>query len=146
MAFFDKITKATQDAVRGAKDMTDVVRLNSLISEEKKKMEAVFSQIGKAYYDGHEGDVPEEFAGYFASVKEIKENMDKYNEDIKRIKGTKICEKCGAENLSTAAFCNNCGAPMESVDKSDDTHKKCPNCGASIEPDAVFCTSCGTKL
>ena len=146
MALLDKITKATQDAVRGAKDMTDVVRLNSLISEEKKKMEVLFTQIGKAYYDGHEDDVPEEFADYFASVKETQENIDRYNEDIKRIKGSKTCVKCGASNLSTSAFCINCGVPLESVDKIDIANKFCSNCGTMVEPDAVFCPSCGTKL
>lgn len=146
MAFLDKITKVTQDAVRGAKDMTDVARLNSLISEEQKKIDMLFNQIGRTFYESHEGDVPEAFVDLFTSVKEAKEKIESYNEDIKKIKGSKTCAKCGASNPSTSSFCISCGAPMEPQNETAATQKFCTSCGTPIEPGAAFCLSCGTKI
>lgn len=145
MAFFDKITKVTQDAVRGAKDMTDVARLNSLISEEQKKIDILFNQIGKTFYEENKENVPAAFTDFFASLQEAQEKMESYNEEIKKIKGTKICVKCGVSNPVSSSFCINCGAPMESQDETS-AQKFCTNCGTPIEAGAAFCLSCGTKI
>ncbi len=146
MAFLDKITKVTQDAVRGAKDMTDVARLNSLISDEEKKIDALFKQIGKTYYNNCDGEIPEAFSELFASVKEAEEKILGYHEDIKKIKGSKNCANCGASNPSNSSFCISCGAPMEAQAEVAPAQKFCTSCGAAIEPGAAFCLSCGAKL
>jgi len=147
MALFDKITKATQDAVRGAKDLTDVARLNSLISDEQRKIDSWFNQIGKAYYDKHEEEIPEPFAGMCAAIVESEQKISSYNEEIKKIKGSKNCPKCGASNPINSAFCVSCGVPMNSQGEAVPAAQKfCTSCGAAIETGAAFCLSCGEKL
>ncbi len=47
------------------------------------------------------------------------------------------CPKCQTENLSDAAFCEECGAPLETA---------CPTCGAGNRPTAKFCRKCRAPL
>jgi class 3 adenylate cyclase/tetratricopeptide (TPR) repeat protein len=47
------------------------------------------------------------------------------------------CPRCEAENSSSAAFCDECGARLESP---------CPNCGEPNRRDAKFCRHCGQVL
>ena len=56
MPLLDKITKATQDMVRGAKDFTDTARQNSMISDEQKKIDGLYAQIGKIVYETQRSD------------------------------------------------------------------------------------------
>ncbi len=47
------------------------------------------------------------------------------------------CPSCNSENLSDAAFCNECGAKMEA---------RCPSCGLANPVGSKFCRKCGSKL
>ncbi len=51
------------------------------------------------------------------------------------------CAKCGASNLSTAKFCNDCGAKMEIGNQT----VPCVKCGAQLQAGARFCAECGAK-
>ena len=56
---------------------------------------------------------------------------------------TKIsCPKCGAANLASAKFCNECGAKMETTSQP----VPCGKCGAQLQPGSKFCNDCGTKV
>ena len=48
-----------------------------------------------------------------------------------------ICLKCQAENPVNAAFCDQCGARLETA---------CPNCGESNRHGAKFCRRCGQTI
>src|SRR5690349_17679656 len=47
------------------------------------------------------------------------------------------CATCGAENLESARFCEQCGAAMES---------RCIHCGTAARQGARFCVACGQPL
>jgi len=48
------------------------------------------------------------------------------------------CGKCGAMNVASAKFCNECGAALRAPG--------CPKCGNVPQPGAKFCIECGTAL
>jgi membrane protease subunit (stomatin/prohibitin family) len=52
------------------------------------------------------------------------------------------CPKCGAANLPTAKFCNDCGAKMETAGQT----VPCVKCGAQMQAGSKFCNECGTKV
>ena len=52
------------------------------------------------------------------------------------------CAKCGTANLTTAKFCNDCGAKMEMLGQTS----PCGKCGAQIQAGSKFCNECGTKV
>jgi hypothetical protein len=47
------------------------------------------------------------------------------------------CAACGAENDSTARFCDSCGGALSA---------QCRSCGATNDADARFCDGCGAPL
>ncbi|HEV7745802.1 MAG TPA: SPFH domain-containing protein [Pyrinomonadaceae bacterium] len=52
------------------------------------------------------------------------------------------CPKCGAGNLPSAKFCNDCGAKMDTTPQP----VPCTKCGAQVQPGSKFCNECGTKV
>lgn len=116
MAFFDdwgkKISNASQSAVQKTKDMAEVAKLNGQISDEEKKINNYYFQIGKLYMQLHRDDFGAEFAEMVTAVKQSEGKILSYQKQIQDVKGIVRCEKCGSEVPNTAAFCNACGAPI----------------------------------
>jgi class 3 adenylate cyclase/tetratricopeptide (TPR) repeat protein len=48
-----------------------------------------------------------------------------------------ICSRCHADNPPNAAFCDECGAQLETA---------CPNCGEANRRSAKFCRNCGQSI
>lgn len=152
MAFFDqlgqKLSQTSQDAVKKTKDMAEVVRLNSAISEENKKIEAAYREIGKLYYEhcaGQEEAGPM-FQSAVAVVQQAETSIREMKETIARLKGVQICPGCGSEVAIGALFCTNCGAkqpdpPAPPVPEGG----VCVSCGSPLTPGALFCNNCGTR-
>ena len=90
MGFFDelgtKISDASQDMMQKGKDFADTTKLNSQIHDEERKISAVYTKIGKKYF--------EEFhqaagAGYQDLVDEIHASQAKiaeYQEKLNALK------------------------------------------------------------
>ncbi len=120
MAFFDnlgkKASEATAKAMQKAQELSEISRINSLITEEEKKINATYYQIGKLYVSVHGSDGEESFSGMVAAVLEGEQKINDYRKQIQNIKGVQRCEKCGAEVARGVAFCSSCGAPMSKVE------------------------------
>lgn len=116
MSFFDdlgkKISQAGQTAVQKTKEMADVAKLNSAVSDEEKRIEDSYKEIGKLYVSLHTADHEADFDAYFSAIQEAENKIKEYRQQLKEIKGVVKCEKCGAEVAKDAAFCSSCGAPM----------------------------------
>ena len=152
MAFFDdlgkKISQAGQSAVQKTKDMTDTVRINGAISEEEKKIDSYYYQIGKLYYAMHKTDYESDFAGMMAALQESEAKIREYRQQLQEIKGTVLCERCGTEVSGDAAFCNACGNPMPKMSAAAvaPNQIRCSGCGAILDKSMRFCTTCGTPV
>lgn len=157
MGFFDdfgkKISSAGQEAIAKTKELADVAKINSGISDEENKIKVAYSEIGKKYFENHSEDSEEDYEAQVAVIKEAMEKIKAYEQQIVEIKGVVKCPNCGAENTKTAAFCATCGTamPVQATESGAETEqsvaeKKCPNCGEVINDDAAFCAKCGTKI
>lgn len=153
MAFLDdlgkKISKTGQSALQKTKDMAEVAKYNSMISDEEKNINNNYYQIGKLYISLHSSDVEEEFKGMIASVRNSESKIADYREQIKLIKGVVRCENCGSEVSINSAFCNSCGAPMPKrvpEETIDSNLIKCEKCGKYVKKGMRFCTSCGSPM
>lgn len=150
MAFFDdlgkKISQAGQTAVQKTKEMADIAKLNSSISDEERKIESGYREIGKLYVSLHDEEHEAAFAELIAGIHEAEKKIEEFKQQIKDIKGVVCCEKCGAEVSNNAAFCSSCGAPMPVVKPVEAEEPKCSKCGAALAPDTKFCTSCGNPV
>lgn len=151
MAFFDnlgkKASETTAKAMQKAQELSEISRINSLVSEEEKRINAAYYQIGKLYVSVHGSDGEKDFSGMVATVLDGERRISEYRRQIQVIKGVQRCEKCGAEVARGVAFCSSCGAPMPKAENilSEDT-VKCENCGAMVKRGMRFCTSCGKAM
>ena len=151
MAFFDdigkKLSQATQATAQKAKELADVTRINGAISDEEKKINNNYYQIGKLYVAMHSQDHEADFAGFISSIKESERKITDYRSQVQKIKGITKCEKCGAEVAMNMAFCSSCGSPMpKNAANQGGSTIKCTGCGQSISKDVRFCTSCGKPM
>lgn len=151
MGFFDNIGKTISEASHGAiqkgKEMADVVKYNSLISEEEKKAADIFEQLGRKYVEV-KGDSPDElFKDYVEAIKASEARVNKYKKKLIELKGITRCPSCGAEVPMGSTFCPSCGAKViENVQQGKETEKHCSSCGSLIPDGCRFCTSCGKAI
>ncbi len=152
MAFFDelgkKLSQAGQNAVQKTKEVADIARINGAISDEEKKINNTYFQIGKLYVSLHEKDFDEDFGGMVSAVLESEAKIRDYRQQIQDIKGVIRCENCGAEVANNSAFCSSCGAamPKPASAPADADTVTCAGCGASVPKGMKFCTSCGARV
>lgn len=151
MAFWDnlsqKASETTAKAMQKAKEMSDIAKFNSMISEEETKINNTYYQIGKLYAAMHPHDHEEEFAGMMTVLREADEKIRSCRQQIHDIKGVVRCTQCGAEVQIDAAFCSSCGAPMPKIQSENiDDLIKCESCGAMVKKGVRFCTACGNSM
>ena len=152
MSLFDKIgekiAQTGQSAAQKTKNVTESAKLKGLIAEEEKRINSAYQHIGSAYYQTY-GHAPDPlFAQLVANINASKEKVDTYSVQLRQIKGTINCQKCGGEVPYGAPFCSSCGAPMHtaSAPAPADNGVLCGGCGAAVSADAAFCTGCGSKM
>lgn len=161
MAFFDdlgkKLTQVGQSTIEKTKEMADIARINSYISDEEKNINNFYTEIGKLYVSLHSEDFAEDFATMINGIRESEAKIVGYKKELQVIKGVKKCPKCGAEVDKNSAFCSGCGEKMPeeapevaeevAVEATTDANKKtCAGCGTEVATDAAFCPECGAKL
>lgn len=152
MAFFDgigkKISQTGQSAVQKTKEMADVVKINTAIAEEEKKLNNYYMQIGRQYAKLHASDQEDAFAELISAVQDSESRIYGFKQQIQDIKGVICCEQCGAEIAMQSAFCSVCGAPVPKREMvvSNENMIQCVGCGQMISREMKFCTSCGKAV
>lgn len=151
MAFFDsigkKVSEAGQTTIQKAKELSDITKYNSLISEEEKKIDNTYYQIGKLYVSMYSNEASEEFAGMLANIVEAENKIMEYRRKIQDIKGIRRCVNCGAEMSKDALYCNACGKAMPKTETMEESNYiKCVGCGSIVKKGMRFCTTCGRTI
>lgn len=152
MAFFDdlgkRISQTGQSAVQKTKDMADVAKINAAISDEERRLNSNYLNIGKLYAELHNNDYENVFTDMMTGIKEAEKKINEYRQQIQEIKGVVRCEKCGAEVPNNAAFCSSCGTAMSKQEiLADDAGRiQCIGCGQMVSRSIKFCTLCGKAV
>lgn len=152
MAFFDdigkKITQAGTGALQKTKELADVARINGLISDEEKRVNNAYYQIGKLYVALHADNCEPDFAALVDSIRESEAKVADLKQQVQIIRGVKRCSSCGAEVAANAAFCNSCGAkaPEAPAPVAADNLVQCSACGKMVKLGMAFCTGCGALM
>lgn len=153
MAFFDnfgkKISQVGQSTLQKTKEIADIAKLNSLVSDEEKSINHNYYQIGKLYASMHVTDYQNEFAEMIQKILQSQERIAELHTQIQNIKDVIHCEKCGAEVPSSSSFCSSCGAEIstpKSISIEQNQLITCSNCGELIKGNLKFCTNCGHQL
>ena len=151
MALWDDLSRkasAISDrAVKQTKILSETARLNMLISDEEKRINSFYFQIGKLYVSLHPKDCESCFESMIEAIVGSEQKIKEYRVQIQEVKGVVQCEKCGAEVAKGAAFCSSCGTPTPKVEIADlSARERCVNCGTMVEKGMRFCTCCGKPI
>jgi len=151
MAFFNDLGKRIQETGQGVmrktKDTAEVIRLNTVIAEEEKRVRSLYEKLGKAYLELHADSVEETLSGFVGDIKEAEKKVNDYREEVKRLKGYTDCPNCGKSVEYGAPFCSSCGNRMASSAGAPAVNGTyCTQCGCPVSEGSAFCTQCGTKV
>lgn len=154
MAFFDqlgkKISSTSQNMMQKAKGLVDITGLKSQISDEEKKINKYYYNLGKMYYASQKESPLPEFEELVGMLNGSFAKIDELNEMITTIENVKICPNCGTPIEDDMIFCTGCGAKIEhgvpkEAAQEEAPARFCTNCGAPLQSDAIFCMNCGAK-
>lgn len=150
MSFFDevgkKITDVGQGTIQKTKNMADVAKLNSVISEEEQKIKNACEQIGRVYVQKYRQNPDPDLEQYVRAIVLSEQKIAESNHSIQELKGMVACTKCGAMVDKDSAFCPACGNAMPVREKPIVAAAFCTSCGAAVVPGQKFCVSCGTPI
>ena len=63
-----KISDVSQTTIKKTKDLADTAKLNLNISEEERKIDTAFAQIGKWYVEKHREDADEDVKNWLEAI------------------------------------------------------------------------------
>jgi len=119
MEIFGKIGETLvnvgKDATQKAKDLSGAAKLNLDIKSKEDFVQKQFAELGKIYYQVHEGEENVEGAEHFELIAEAMAAIDKMKLELQGLKGTKVCPKCGEEVSEGAEYCSTCGEKLPIV-------------------------------
>lgn len=117
MAFFDNIGKKISDLGQGAmtktRDLAYSARTSAAISDEERKINSYYSQLGRLYYAKCAGSADGEFLNIVNMIKDSNRRIEELRAENRARKGLVKCPQCGAENAVDSLFCCACGNRME---------------------------------
>ena len=116
MAFWDKLSETvsskSKEVADKAKEIAEVTSLTSKISTQESLIEKYYKEIGRFVYEHKDEQCDNGLEERFKLVDAAYEEIEKLKKDIRNIKGIKLCDSCGAEVASDAAFCPKCGTAV----------------------------------
>jgi len=156
MDFFNKlgnkISSGANVVANKTKDLAGTAKINMQISQDESRINAIFTEIGKTYYNKNATNPSEEFMASFQEITTIIARIEASKLQIQQIKGSKTCTNCGKEIAANVAFCAACGtkapeAPVVEVAAENvSVLVTCPGCGKTEDSSVSFCSACGCKL
>ena len=151
MAFFDeigkKITDVSQQTVKKTKEMAEILKYNSMISDEEKNIRDHYLKLGEMYYKDHADQTDGDYSELMTKINESNSRILDYKKAIEDINTEPKCPKCGASVSADDTFCIVCGANLQEVSHDEINNSLiCENCGKELTPEAEFCSFCGTKV
>ena len=141
MAFWDElkemITHGSQEAIQKTKDIAEVMQTNAGISESKRKINELYSELGQMLVkDAFDGTTSEGLAAILSDEKAddaaheiVLRNWREYYTKVRFIRSEEEVIAIGEQKIAEL--------------KAED---KCPGCGAKIPKGVAYCPECGTRL
>lgn len=125
MDFFEKLnnflTEAGKEAEQRVKEVSDSMRLNSTIREEKIAVKEYMERIGRLYYEEQKGEGTGIYKELFDRVHKSQEVLRKAQKELEEQRKKTTCQCCGAPLRKEDLFCSRCGTAREM--EEEDTEK-----------------------
>jgi len=123
----------------------EIADLNKAIQNNNNKINSIFFEMGKAYYNTHPANPDPSLVQFYIDLAETMKQNENMDTRIKFLRGIVVCSQCKTENSVQSSFCANCGAklPHKMSAASDNV---CPRCGNAVVPGQRFCGICGSPV
>ncbi len=122
--FTEKVKKLGKDTADEVQKLNKIRQLNGKISDAKKKIESVYSEIGKKFYELHKDYIPEGFEELIETINGKTAEIEELKGQLREVKGVVLCTSCNMEVSGDERFCPNCGSkmpePVEVADEEDE--------------------------
>ena len=122
--FTQKVKQLGKDTAEEVQKLNKIRQLNGKVSDAKKQIEHIYSEIGKKFYELHQDSVPEGFEEYVRTINDKTVEIEQLKEQLREVKGVVLCESCNTEVSADERFCPNCGSkmpePVETADEEDE--------------------------
>ena len=107
----DFIADTTQKVVEKSGTIYSTTKLSLKISKLKGKIDSNYKKIGEIVYSNYAGmDVEADDAETLcAEIKAMYDEIDEISAEIAKLKGSIVCDVCGAEVQKGNSFCAKCG-------------------------------------
>lgn len=153
MAFFDDLSKTVsklgQDVSQKTQNLTDGVKLNSQISDQRKSLARLYEDLGRAAIKEESLRSNADCAKFIGMIEEGEAKLKDLERQLSINKGEIQCKNCQTFVPAGTAFCQNCGTKVEVPVQEQAVNQApafCTNCGKPLEQGAGFCTNCGTPV
>ena len=162
MSLLNKKGKATtqnSQSNKWAKGVSEEIKLEEKINQEKIEINEAIKQIGKIYYESYRNNSHDKLIPICNMMDESYRIISVCEKQILLLKGIQICQNCKAKLDLESIYCNKCGTKLDAVEEinlTDDDNSpkkptgvelvKCHECGSTMPDDISFCTNCGVKM
>ncbi len=145
MSFLDDLSSGLADVGNSisqkTKDISESTKIGIELSRNRDRRAEEILKLGEAVYADHQKGVTGDYSEILAELDRIEEVISKLQDNRAVIKGSIICDKCGAEVPQGTAFCSACGNKIRTPE-----FVKCPACGVELPGETKFCVKCGAKI
>lgn len=143
--FGKKVSQTGQDAMKKTKELAEIAKLNTQINEEEKRLNKIYMNLGKLYYQLNGANPELEYQDICLAIKGSIRNINQFQLMIDELKGIKRCKTCGTEMPDTSSYCQSCGSKLN-VQEEKVVIIICEQCGMENGAKATSCVRCGKPL
>ncbi len=113
-------SQASWKASEASKTSSETGNLKRKIAYEKERIDELYMEIGKKFYENQTGDHESEVA-LCADIDDRRRRIASMQGDLLELKGMRSCPNCGAkyDEKYTFPFCGRCGSPLSVMDESE---------------------------
>lgn len=105
-----KLGKFTRTAIKKTGEAAETAKLNIALASEKRKLEKMFSTLGKLFYEQVKGtDVRVQIKAQIFEINEQKNVIASLRADIAASRGKAQCIFCGKPLDLESTYCQHCG-------------------------------------
>lgn len=110
-----KMRKFSRNTVEEVQKMNEVRQLNGRISDAKKQIANLYTEIGKKLYEQYKESALTGFESEIQTINEKYFQIEELKDQIRAVKGVVLCPCCNMEVGASERYCSNCGSKMPEV-------------------------------
>lgn len=93
--FGKKVTQTSQDAMKKTKEFAEIAKLNTQISDEEKRLNKIYMNLGRLYYQLYGNQPSLEFKDLCLAIEGSLKNVEHYEVMVNELRGLNVVNLVG---------------------------------------------------